>query len=65
MASFDKMTEMLGETLRGSDGKAIATTDALKNKVVMLYFSAHWCPPFRGFTPNMGEYYKAYKAKGL
>ena len=40
--------------------------DALSGKeAVMLYFSAHWCPPCRGFTPKFAEWYsKDLKAKG-
>merc|ERR1712010_67849 len=30
--------------------------------VVALYFSAHWCPPCRGFTPQMGKFYDSIKA---
>merc|ERR1712110_778248 len=27
-------------------------------KYIGLYFSAHWCPPCRGFTPKLTEYYQ-------
>lgn len=30
-------------------------------KVVGLYFSAHWCPPCRAFTPQLAEWYKNIK----
>jgi nucleoredoxin len=49
--------------------KAKAVLDALgselvgkiSGKPIGLYFSAHWCPPCRGFTPKLADYYK----KGL
>ena len=38
---------------------AKATSEVLTGKkVVALYFSAHWCPPCRGFTPVASEFYK-------
>jgi nucleoredoxin len=32
-------------------------------KYTALYFSAHWCPPCRMFTPKLVEWYKDFKAK--
>ena len=26
-------------------------------QVLGLYFSAHWCPPCRGFTPELAKWY--------
>ncbi|GIL56515.1 hypothetical protein Vafri_11866 [Volvox africanus] len=31
------------------------------NKVIGLYFSAHWCPPCRRFTPQLASTYKRFK----
>merc|ERR1719169_144191 len=57
MTSF---VEFLGATLlQGENGAKVSTTEVLSNKkAVALYFSAHWCPPCRGFTPKLAEYYK-------
>jgi len=63
--------EMLGEKLVkfAGDGKTeeVSIDDALKDKkAVALYFSAHWCPPCRGFTPKLAEAYTNHlKDKGL
>lgn len=55
------------EFLSGTDGETV-TLDELKDKAkyIGLYFSAHWCPPCRGFTPSLVTSYKEHlKDKGL
>jgi len=57
--------DLFGETLLTKDGEK-PTSEILKDKVVGVYFSAHWCPPCRGFTPKLAEMYtSAFKAKGM
>ena len=34
-------------------------------QVIAVYFSAHWCPPCRGFTPMLKEFWDDNKNKGL
>jgi len=54
-----------GDTLRNPDGTTVSTKDALEGvEALGIYFSAHWCPPCRGFTPKASESYKALKAAG-
>ena len=33
----------------------------LDDENLMLYFSAHWCPPCRGFTPELVKVYNELK----
>jgi len=57
---------LLGATLQKGK-ETVSTSEALSGKkAVGLYLSAHWCPPCRGFTPKLAEFYTAdLKAKGL
>jgi len=56
LLSSAKLLSKAGES-RGAD---------LMGKVFAFYFSAHWCPPCRGFTPQLAEWYtKSLKDKGL
>jgi nucleoredoxin len=50
-------------TVQDKDGKTFPFS-SLKGKVVGIYFSAHWCPPCRGFTPELVKQYEAIKAAG-
>uniref|UniRef100_A0A915PJZ7 Thioredoxin domain-containing protein n=1 Tax=Setaria digitata TaxID=48799 RepID=A0A915PJZ7_9BILA len=54
------MALLLADTdLKKADGTVKKGSDALVNKkVVALYFSAHWCPPCRQFTPILKEFYE-------
>jgi len=54
---------LLDATFVGKDGPV--GKEALQDKVIAIYFSAHWCPPCRGFTPKLVEQYKKMKDAGL
>ncbi|RHY69452.1 hypothetical protein DYB30_006632 [Aphanomyces astaci] len=55
---------LLGPTLLQKGGKEVSTAELLHGKTVGIYFSAHWCPPCRGFTPELATYYKTLQASG-
>ncbi|CAF2642610.1 unnamed protein product [Rotaria sp. Silwood2] len=58
-----KFSDLLGDSLLAAkaDGESEAyrqvPTSELENKVVGIYFSAHWCGPCRNFTPKLVECY--------
>mmetsp|Transcript_56648 Transcript_56648/g.104004 ORF Transcript_56648/g.104004 Transcript_56648/m.104004 type:complete len:157 (-) Transcript_56648:272-742(-) len=49
--------------LQGKDGMVDTATALEGKKYVMIYFSAHWCPPCRGFTPKLADMYKQAAAE--
>lgn len=60
------MEVLLGSELVQSGGKTVKTADELGSAdVVGIYFSAHWCPPCRGFTPVLAELVKEAREMGL
>ena len=53
---------LLGTTLTTKNGNR-PTNEVLKGKKYLaIYFSAHWCPPCRQFTPLLAEVYDTVKA---
>jgi len=46
------------------EGQQFSPSAHLKGKHLMLYFSAHWCPPCRNFTPKLAQAYENLKASG-
>jgi nucleoredoxin len=58
------LANLLGEVLVKKDGTEVATSEALAGaEYIMVYCSAHWCPPCRGFTPALSEWVTRNAAK--
>ena len=51
-----------GELVDKSGAKFTAKDLLAGKKAVGIYFSAHWCPPCRGFTPVLAEFYNEVRA---
>jgi nucleoredoxin len=52
LVKADKSTKPVDEALAGKD-------------IVLVYFSAHWCPPCRRFTPLLKNFYQDVSEKGV
>jgi|UniRef100_K3WGP5 nucleoredoxin len=54
-------TDLFGDELLTKDGVQPTTKVLADKKVVGIYFSAHWCPPCRAFTPVLTQTYDELK----
>lgn len=50
------------KTLLTKEGEKDASAVLKDKHTVYIYFSAHWCPPCRGFTPVLTDKYNDKKA---
>jgi thiol-disulfide isomerase/thioredoxin len=52
--------------LLAPDGSPLgaAAPAAIGGKILGLYFSAHWCPPCKAFTPKLADFYRNLKSGG-
>jgi nucleoredoxin len=64
LASAGALAESVkGRLVTHQDGKLVKAGDtALEGKkLVAVYYSAHWCPPCRAFTPELSKFYDETK----
>ncbi|XP_076367262.1 nucleoredoxin-like isoform X1 [Tachypleus tridentatus] len=64
MSQISFITNLLGEELCSNcENERIKTEDMCgPGKVIGLYFSAHWCPPCRAFTPDLINFYNNFNS---
>merc|ERR1711966_240504 len=53
-----------GAEILDKSGNKVDAASLNSKDYVLIYFSAHWCPPCRGFTPVLSEWYKEAVAAG-
>jgi len=56
------LKNLFQEDLINAEGETV-NLDMLKDKIIGVYFSAHWCGPCRQFTPKLVEYRDNNKEK--
>lgn len=59
-----KTTAGLEGALIQANGQAVEASKIQSKKYLFIYFSAHWCPPCRAFTPKLVEFYNKNVQKG-
>lgn len=58
------ISEMLSGPFVRPDGSSVSAAD-VADKTIGLYFSAHWCGPCRGFTPQLAKTYETMRKRGV
>eukprot|EP01094_Clydonella_sp_ATCC50884_P020387 TRINITY_DN422_c0_g1_i1.p2 TRINITY_DN422_c0_g1~~TRINITY_DN422_c0_g1_i1.p2 ORF type:complete len:293 (-),score=116.44 TRINITY_DN422_c0_g1_i1:75-953(-) len=61
----DKLIQLLGDTLMSDKDTPLEAAAALGDaEHIGIYFSAHWCPPCRRFTPQLAKMYTTLRGDG-
>jgi len=55
------IAELVGPQIQTKHATVDSTQALADKEIVALYFSAHWCPPCRAFTPVLIRVYDAIK----
>ena len=56
--------QTLPDELNSKNGKISKEEIFKDNELIGIYFSAHWCPPCRQFTPKLAEFYNKINSNG-
>ena len=67
--AMSAVKELIGDLLMNSSAQTVEassitnelSSESFGKRVLGLYFSAHWCPPCRDFTPVLVEFYNRFK----
>jgi nucleoredoxin len=57
------ITNLFGDELTDAKQEKVSV-DQLSGKTIGIYFSAHWCPPCRTFTPRLVDFYNEMTKAG-
>ena len=55
---------MAGPTLVKANGGKVSSAYLGDKDYILVYFSAHWCPPCRKFTPLLVDFYNKHAKAG-
>nr|KAG5692038.1 hypothetical protein BaRGS_026891 [Batillaria attramentaria] len=58
------LRELFEDDVIGKNGSPVPVESLAGNDLIGIYFSAHWCPPCRQFTPVLADYYNKVNASG-
>lgn len=61
-STYRSIADML-VTSSGAEAGGTRLERLASSKFVLIYFSAHWCPPCRAFTPELVTYYEQHRDK--
>lgn len=64
-AAFADLIAAIGPKSVGADRKTANASELAKAEYVVIYMSAHWCPPCRAFTPELVKQYPSLKAANV